>query len=155
MIVSICLATTVDINRYRTATSRKFRQLFFSFPKMLGHHTSPILWFINLNMSLIIKILENRINPFHANDLFWYPLKTLENQRFSDIFRRYQKGSVAILGNGFTQFCSWLIISSNFWMQCSGLLKFLLLTLNGVLMVNFQHISHLFLVFLLLTLNKC
>ena len=36
------------------------------------------------------------INPFHATDLFWYPLKTSENQRFSDIFRGYQKRSVVL-----------------------------------------------------------
>ena len=28
-------------------------------------------------------------NPFHATDVFWYPLKTSENQRFSDVFRGY------------------------------------------------------------------
>ena len=26
-------------------------------------------------------------NPFYATDLFWYPLKTSENQRFPDVFR--------------------------------------------------------------------
>ena len=36
------------------------------------------------------------INPFHATDLFWYPLKTSENQRFSDIFKGYQKRSVVL-----------------------------------------------------------
>ena len=35
------------------------------------------------------------INPFHATDLFWYPLKTSENLWFSDVFRGYQKRSVA------------------------------------------------------------
>ena len=30
------------------------------------------------------------INPFHANVLFLYPLKTPENQRFSDVFRGYR-----------------------------------------------------------------
>ena len=35
---------------------------------------------------------NNLINPFHATDLFWYPLKTSENQRFSG---GYQKISVA------------------------------------------------------------
>ena len=30
-----------------------------------------------------------RINPFHATRLFLYPLKTLENQSFSDVFRGY------------------------------------------------------------------
>ena len=35
------------------------------------------------------------LNPFHATDLFWYPLKILENLWFSDVFRGYQKRSVA------------------------------------------------------------
>ena len=33
------------------------------------------------------------INPFHATCLFRYPLKTSENQRFSDVFREYRKTS--------------------------------------------------------------
>ena len=33
-------------------------------------------------------------NPFHATDLFWYPLETSENLWFSDVFRGYQKRSV-------------------------------------------------------------
>ena len=33
------------------------------------------------------------VNPFHATDLFLYPLKTSENQRFSDAFRGYRKRS--------------------------------------------------------------
>ena len=40
------------------------------------------------------------INPFHATDLLLYPLKTSENQRFSDVFRGYQKRSV--VRNGLT-----------------------------------------------------
>ena len=40
------------------------------------------------------------INPFHVTDLFWYPLKTSENLWFCDVFRGYQKWSVA--WNGFT-----------------------------------------------------
>ena len=35
------------------------------------------------------------VNPFHATDLVWYPLKTSENLWVSDIFRGYQKRSVA------------------------------------------------------------
>ena len=35
------------------------------------------------------------VNPFHATDLFWYPLKTSEYQRVSDVFWGYQKRSVA------------------------------------------------------------
>ena len=42
-----------------------------------------------------IRIVFDYLNPFHATDLFWYPLKTSENQRFSDVFRGYQERSVA------------------------------------------------------------
>ena len=35
------------------------------------------------------------IKPFNATDLFWYPLKISENQRFSNVFWGYQKRSVA------------------------------------------------------------
>ena len=37
----------------------------------------------------------NDINRFHATGLFLYPLKTSENQRFSDVFRCYRKRPVA------------------------------------------------------------
>ena len=40
-------------------------------------------------------MLMSKFNPIHATDLFWYSLKTSENQRFSDVFREYQKRSVA------------------------------------------------------------
>ena len=43
----------------------------------------------------LIWMICRRFNPFHATDLFWYPLKILENQRFSDVFRGYQKRSAA------------------------------------------------------------
>ena len=33
------------------------------------------------------------IDPFHAIGLFLHPLKTSENQRFSDVFRGYKKNS--------------------------------------------------------------
>ena len=53
------------------------------------------------------------INPFLATDLFWYPLKTSENQRFrfSDVFRGYQKRSVA--WNGLKDWQT--VTSDNFW----------------------------------------
>ena len=35
------------------------------------------------------------VNPFHATDVFGYPPKISENQRFSDVFRGYQKRPVA------------------------------------------------------------
>ena len=38
------------------------------------------------------------INPFHAIDLFIYPLKTSENQ-YSDVFRLYIKKSAAVNGS--------------------------------------------------------
>ena len=31
------------------------------------------------------------MNPLHATDFFWYPLKTSENQIFSHVFKGYQK----------------------------------------------------------------
>ena len=40
------------------------------------------------------------LNPFHATDLFLYPLKSSENQTFSDDFRGYRKKPVA--WNGLT-----------------------------------------------------
>ena len=58
-----------------------------------------------LSMMMLIRIkqhlgdiwswIHEKVNPFHATDLFSYPLKTSENQRFSDVFRGYQKRSVA------------------------------------------------------------
>ena len=45
------------------------------------------------------------INPFHASGLFWYPLKASENLWFSDVFRGYQKRTVA--WNGLT---TWPIV---------------------------------------------
>ena len=36
---------------------------------------------------ILVKIL---VNPFKANALFLYPLKTSENLRFSDIFKGYK-----------------------------------------------------------------
>ena len=39
--------------------------------------------FNSLEMPVEISIF----NPFHATDLFQYPLKTSENQRFSDVFQ--------------------------------------------------------------------
>ena len=41
-------------------------------------------------------------NPLHTTDIFWYPLETLENQRFSDVFRGYQK--ISVTWNGLIYF---------------------------------------------------
>ena len=37
--------------------------------------------------------LKTFFNPFEPNTPFLYPLKTLENQRFSDVFRGYRNGN--------------------------------------------------------------
>ena len=65
-----------------------------------------VAWFTlrdNLREVLIVSIFSKSvgsrylivINLFYATDLFWYPLKASENQRFSDVFKKYQKRSVA------------------------------------------------------------
>ena len=41
----------------------------------------------------------NLINPFHATGFFLYPLKTSENQRFSNVFRGYRKRTMARNGS--------------------------------------------------------
>ena len=38
---------------------------------------------------------DNDFSLFYALDLIWYPLKTSENQRLSDVCRGYKKRSVA------------------------------------------------------------
>ena len=38
------------------------------------------------------------INPFHTADLFLYPLKSLENRRYFDVFRGYIMKPVTING---------------------------------------------------------
>ena len=43
------------------------------------------------------------VNPFHATDLFIYPLKTSENLWFSDVFRGNIKRPVAWYGLSYTQ----------------------------------------------------
>ena len=40
-------------------------------------------------------ILKWKFDPFEASVPFLYPLETSENQRFSDVFRRYRKGTLA------------------------------------------------------------
>ena len=62
-------------------------------------HFKMMLCFIRLLLlCLSIARLEEEINPFHATDLFWYPLKTSENQRCFNVYRGYQKRSVASNG---------------------------------------------------------
>ena len=43
------------------------------------------------NYVLVYTENNDVFNLFHANGLFWYPLKTSENLWFSDVFRGYQE----------------------------------------------------------------
>ena len=61
------LATSFVTNRYRIYRFTKFWQLFFSFRKLWGCHTSPISWFINFN-KLFIYLIE--LKTFHSLSLF-------------------------------------------------------------------------------------
>ena len=48
---------------------------------------------------LVLKGLRTPIiKPFHATDLFLYPLKISKNLWFSDVFKGYRKRSVACNG---------------------------------------------------------
>ena len=83
--------------RYYSSYFYPLQNLPFISPSPLAHHQ----WGFSKKIWRFIKYPTQRgvlINPFHATDLFWYPLKTSENHRFSDAFRGYQKRSVA--GNG-------------------------------------------------------
>ena len=46
-------------------------------------------------MELFLRKLLSPVNPCHVTALFIYPLKTSENQKFSDVFRGYRKRSMA------------------------------------------------------------
>ena len=48
----------------------------------------------NIHFVQLIVIEEKIVNQFHTYGLFLYLLKTLENQRFSDVFRDYRKKPV-------------------------------------------------------------
>ena len=60
------------------------------------------------------------INPFHTIGPFLYPLKTSEIQRFSAVFRRYRKKSMA--WNGLTRHKNHV----NWRWRCSGVVSLLL-----------------------------
>ena len=71
--------------------------------KKLAHYTKKSWYtfpFRGFELQKFSSQLQNRtswmkINPFHATDLFWYPLKTSENLWLSDVFTGYQERSVA------------------------------------------------------------
>ena len=50
---------------------------------------------LRVKLKCFLFILYNVLNPLLVNVLFLYPLKTSENQRFSNIFRRFRNGTPA------------------------------------------------------------
>ena len=70
---------------------------------------------------------SNKVNPFHATGLFLYPLKTLENQSFFDVFRSYRirKSSVA-----WNRLMSKVAFNQIF---CLDLVSFFLIRLNDLI----------------------
>ena len=68
---------------------------------------NKILWYFEQK-----KRILDPANPFHATDLFPYPLKT-ENQSFFDVFRGYRKRSFFIdvwqHPNCASSSCSWTL----------------------------------------------
>ena len=75
------------------------------------------------------------VNPNHATGLFLYPLKTLENQRFSDVFRGYKKWLAE--WNGLTSSCIFTYLSAHKIITCS--LYYRLAWLVVDLNVNYFH----------------
>ena len=69
-----------DTRSYISITPENIKKpIFWSFQR-LRKKNSGINWF----------------NPIHANVLFLYPLKTSENQSFSDVFRGYRNVTLAL-----------------------------------------------------------
>ena len=70
-------------------------------------------------------LFRSLIDPFHATGLFIYPLKTSENQRFSDVFRGYRKRPVAwnelqllsVVAFSRSNFRSQVTLRSKYWMN--------------------------------------
>ena len=110
---------------------------------------------------------EIHFNPFSTNVPLLYPLKTSENLWFSDVFKGYRSGT--LVENGLINFSPVAypagiyllkVNTRNTRKRCEICSK---LTTkiperrhwrrSGIFIVNFEHISHLVLVFLLLTLN--
>ena len=51
--------------------------------------------FYHYNIRFVyLSITDYVLNPFLTNVSFLYPLKTLENHRFSDVFRGYKSGTL-------------------------------------------------------------
>ena len=65
-------------------------QIVLVFPSLVSKCWLEIYRVVNQ----LFWLFKNEIKPFHATDLFWYPLKTSENLWFTGVFRDYQKRSV-------------------------------------------------------------
>ena len=64
-----------------------------------------VIWcFVNVSSS---KSTMQLLNPFSTNVPLLYPLKTSENQRFSDVFRGYRSGTLVENGLRYV-LASWL-----------------------------------------------
>ena len=87
----------------------EFRELKPGLSSLYINMSTCILWPVSLHLLILIwtyfhlpdKVLLIWFSTFHATDLFWYSLKTSENFWFADVFRGYQKRSVA--WNGLTR----------------------------------------------------
>ena len=73
-------------------------------------------------LDLIFRVICSNMKwdrpyPFWANVQFLYPLKTSGNQRFSDVFKGYRNGTLALnrLNRKKTLKIAWLIYNSKLW----------------------------------------
>ena len=90
--------------------------IFFFFFWILSTNMWTLIRFYSLHINVLVTSQIKMLNPFQANVPFLYPIKMLENQRFSDVFRRYRKGTLAWIGL-MTQFISLTNILKHF--SCS------------------------------------
>ena len=131
---------------------------------------------MNTLSHIILIQFFNILNPFLPGVSFLYPLKTSETRRFSYVFKGYKKRTLG--GNGLAEYGTtpWKapttlteFLASIYLLKVSNRNTrtrhriYSKLTIKiperrhyrrpGVFIVNFEHISHLALMFLLLTLN--
>ena len=97
---------TTEPESYKPATLLKedsnagvFLWNFFEFfGNTFFYRTPPLSVFVALH-SLLTKVKSQFVNLCHTTGLFLHPPKTSENQRFSDVSRRYRKKPMS--WNGF------------------------------------------------------
>ena len=64
----------------------------YHFLKTFSEYYKCSIFYITINPLYLIE--QKYLKPFHVTGLFWYLLKTSENQRSSDVFRGYWKRPV-------------------------------------------------------------